>query len=629
VGTPPNRDPLDPQPAPNAGEAAAENPAESTGGLPAEPAAGATSSPPEADISHHDAAPASPSEADSDAAEAQAAAGAALHPTEAAAPSEPGGWTGRVIDDRYRVVRLLGEGGMGAVFTAEHLTLHKKVALKVVRAELAGNGEVAARFAREAMATAQFEHPHVASAIDYGTLPEGGAYFVMQLVRGRSLRWLMSGEKKLPWRRACEIAAQVADALSAAKAAGIIHRDLKPDNILVERREDGSDLVKVLDFGIAHIQPRDAAAPAGAQAHRALTRVGTVMGTPGYMSPEQAVGDKVDHRTDLYALGVVLWETIAGRELWDAPDLTSVVTRQMTEAVPKLRELVDDPTLPAEVDELLQRLLARNVVERPEHAAEVRDTLRRLAHASAPAFSPQLALHALDKLRESSVGPWIRSAIERYGAQPPRTRKLQAGGAAVAALSLVMILAATGDDTKAAAPAGQEQSPAAEAATNAKTEAEAKAGTETKAEKPSMIEKVVLAAADAVQKAAPKPKAPPPYPAELEEDVKTLFEADAYRDRRAAADKIHAYVPAENIATYVRVVAELERARGCKPRKVAIGKMRTQPDARFLPTLQRYARASRSGCGFLSLSDCYACIRGDLRRAIDANQANLPPPEGE
>ena len=122
--------------------------------------------------------------------------GATQLPSENAPPS----WIGRVLDDRYRVDRLLGEGGMGAVFVAEHLTLHKQVALKVVRAELAGNGEVATRFAREAMATAQFEHPHVASAIDYGTLPEGGAYFVMQLVRGKSLRALLARDRKLPWR---------------------------------------------------------------------------------------------------------------------------------------------------------------------------------------------------------------------------------------------------------------------------------------------------------------------------------------------------------------------------------------------------------------------------------------------
>src|SRR4051794_5316300 len=312
---------------------------------------------------------------------------------------------------------------MGAVFIAEHLTLHKQVALKVVRAELAGNGEVAARFAREAMATAQFEHPHVASAIDYGTLPEGGAYFVMQLVRGRSLRALLGAQKKgLPWRRVCELAAQVADALSAAKSAGIIHRDLKPDNVLVERREDGSDLVKVLDFGIAHVTPRDTSAPAGAPAHRELTRVGTVMGTPGYMSPEQAVGDKVDHRTDLYALGVVIWECISGRELWVGPDLTTVVTRQMTESVPKLRELVQDMTFPAELDELVQRLTSRNAADRPEHAAEVRDALRRLAHVSSPRWPVPAAVMELATPVLSTLRPRVVRAVAAYRAQPPAVR---------------------------------------------------------------------------------------------------------------------------------------------------------------------------------------------------------------
>src|SRR4051794_21206826 len=135
---------------------------------------------------------------------------------------------------------------MGAVFIAEHLKLRKQVALKVIRAELAGNGEVAARFAREAMATAQFEHPHVASAIDFGTLAEGGAYLVMQLVRGRSLRDLLEQSGRLAWPMACELLAQVADALSAARLVGIVHRDLKPENILVEVREDGSHLAKIL-----------------------------------------------------------------------------------------------------------------------------------------------------------------------------------------------------------------------------------------------------------------------------------------------------------------------------------------------------------------------------------------------
>ncbi|HEY2735470.1 MAG TPA: serine/threonine-protein kinase, partial [Polyangiales bacterium] len=293
-------------------------------------------------------------------------------------------WLGRILDGRYRITERLGEGGMGAVFVAEHLKLRKPVALKVIRAELAGNGEVAARFAREAMTTAQFEHPHVASAIDFGTLEEGGAFLVMQLVRGRSLRVLLDQHGKLAWPIACELLAQVADALSAARLVGIVHRDLKPENILVETREDGSYLAKILDFGIAHVAPHPVTPVESEADARVLTRVGTVMGTPGYMSPEQAVGDRVDHRTDLYALGVVLWECVTGRELWDGPDVTSIITKQLRDPVPRLREIVADPSLPRPLDDLVQRLCARAAEDRPEHAGAVRDELRALAHHRLP-----------------------------------------------------------------------------------------------------------------------------------------------------------------------------------------------------------------------------------------------------
>lgn len=612
MGTPPNHDPADSPPAPPPGDATGDVAPGAANGSPEPGAANGSPDPSAANGSPEPPAAAEVAVASASAApapdqSAQFASPPALQPTAAAIPAEPNGWLGRVIDDRYRIVRLLGEGGMGAVYVAEHLTLHKPVALKVVRAELAGNGEVAARFAREAMATAQFEHPHVASAIDYGTLPEGGAYLVMQLVRGRSLRHLVSGGKRLPWRRACEIAAQVSDALSAAKAVGIIHRDLKPDNILVERREDGSDLVKVLDFGIAHVAPRDAASP-GATAHRELTRVGTVMGTPGYMSPEQAVGDKVDHRTDLYALGVVLWESITGSELWDAPDLTTVVTRQLTETVPKLRERVDDNSLPPELDELLQRLTARNLTERPEHAAEVRDTLRRLASEATPPIVAARAMAALHSLRDSSIGPFVQQAVERYSAQPKQVQRLLAGGAALGLLALVLVVVPGGDDTQAAAP--KQQANAAQPATTGKQPER------------SVIDKMV----DAVKKATPLPKPKPLYPDELEDDVQTMLEGEGYRARRRAAEKVLAYEPKDEVAAHLRVIAQLETSRGCKPRKEAIAKMKEQRDPRYLPSLQRYAQTSRSGCGFLNLSDCYGCIRGDLHEAIDAIQQRLPQP---
>ncbi len=525
----------------------------------------------------------------------------AHQPTEAGVEGTTG-MLGRTLDARYRIVRVLGEGGMGAVFVAEHLTLQKQVALKVIRAELAGNGEVAARFAREAMATAQFEHPHVASAIDYGTLPEGGAYFVMQLVRGRSLRSMFGGSgsnARVPWRRACELCAQVADALSAAKAAGIIHRDLKPDNILVEQREDGSDLVKVLDFGIAHITPRDAGSAEGGGANRQLTRVGTVMGTPGYMAPEQAVGDKVDHRADLYALGVVLWECIAGRELWDGPDLTTVIARQMGEPVAELRDVTGDATLPTELDELVQRLTSRMPEGRPEHAAEVRDTLRRLSVAgAAPRTSLPDVMANLPQV-VANITPFVRTAITRFQQQPAHTRGAQLVMAA-ALMATLMVLAMRGDEGSATTDATG--APTAEGA-----------------QETSLLTKVTDTARQLAAAATPTPPKPE-MPEALRDEAKALVEADAARDRRSAAEAILAYRPEDAVLPHVRTIAELEMARTCKTRKEVISKMRKQADKRFLVTLERLSSMPRSGCGFLDLSDCYSCIRTDLRVAIASIQ---------
>lgn len=293
-------------------------------------------------------------------------------------------WIGRIIDDRYQVMELLAEGGMGAVYLAIHLKLQKEVALKVIRPEFAGDGDIAARFAREAMATARFEHPHVASATDYGTLPEGGAYLVIQLVRGHSLTERLETEGRFPWVRVVEIGAQVADALSAAAGQGIVHRDLKPDNIIIERRDDGGDLVKILDFGIAR-QTRDSiptqAMPEGT-AKRKLTREGAIVGTPGYMAPEQAMGERADFSADLYALGVVMWESISGQQLWYAEDLSGMVMRQLTEPIPPLRELFPEDAIPEELDLLISQLMAVKPKERPSHAGIVRDMLRQISLAA-------------------------------------------------------------------------------------------------------------------------------------------------------------------------------------------------------------------------------------------------------
>ncbi|MDQ3035597.1 MAG: serine/threonine protein kinase, partial [Myxococcota bacterium] len=264
---------------------------------------------------------------------------------------------GRVIDGRYRVLRRIGEGGMGVVYEAEHVKLGKRVAVKLIAPERIGDPETAARFTREARATAQIEHPHIAAGFDYGLLPEGGAFLVAQLVRGTSLRERIT-RGAMPWTEACTIAAQIVDALSAIHRAGYVHRDLTPDNVLVASRDDGRQHVYVLDFGVAALV---ASAP---REGGGLTALGTIVGTQGYMAPEQALGKPVDARADLYVVGVLLWEMLSGRPLYSPrASLTEVVTSQLADEPPPVGAAGQAPALgvPFDVERLVRDLLGADV----------------------------------------------------------------------------------------------------------------------------------------------------------------------------------------------------------------------------------------------------------------------------
>jgi serine/threonine-protein kinase len=266
---------------------------------------------------------------------------------------------------------------MGQVFVAEHLGLHKDVALKVVRPEYAGHPELAARFAREAQAGSRIDHPSVVAALDYGTLEEGGAYLVMKLARGERLGDLVERHGRLPWQVAAELGAQIAGALAAARAEGFVHRDIKPDNIVVEQRPDSAPLAQVLDFGVAGL----AAPPASATGHlkgEPLTKEGTIIGTPGYMAPEQALGQPATHCADLYSLGVVLWEALVGEPLWTGDSAHAIMRAQLKLSRPSAREATRDATLPAELDHLIQRLTAVRPEHRPQDASEVQSELLRM-----------------------------------------------------------------------------------------------------------------------------------------------------------------------------------------------------------------------------------------------------------
>jgi serine/threonine-protein kinase len=287
-------------------------------------------------------------------------------------------WDGLVIDQRYRIVRPLGEGSMGSVYVAEHLGLHKEVALKLVRSEFGGNRELLMRFAREALAGSRIDHPSVVAVLDYGPLPDGTAYLVMPIVAGTSLKDTLQMRGRLPWREVAELGAQIADALAAAWSQGFIHRDLKPDNVLLELRGEEPPLARLIDFGVAKLldpaQPEGSDSPLSAP----LTKEGTMIGTPGYMAPEQALGRPATHAADLYALGVVLWEALVGQRRWGGATIQAILRAQLGEKRPSAREASGDGSIPIELDHLIERLVAARVEQRPNDARTVRDELRAL-----------------------------------------------------------------------------------------------------------------------------------------------------------------------------------------------------------------------------------------------------------
>ncbi|HEV7558247.1 MAG TPA: serine/threonine-protein kinase [Kofleriaceae bacterium] len=243
-------------------------------------------------------------------------------------PPQPDLLIGQTIGN-YLVIQKLGEGGMGAVYLAEHPTIGKKVALKVLHSEFSTNQEVAARFFNEAKAVNDIGHPNIVDIVDFGIIQAGLGreqlvYFIMEYLSGLTLSQLIRQEAPLPPERALSIGLQVADALAASHKHGIIHRDLKPDNIMLQQRGRERDFIKLLDFGIAKLTG-DAVG-----SHR--TRTGIVMGTPAYMSPEQCEGrGNIDHRTDIYALGIVLYEMLTGRVPFIGEGYGEILVQHLTQ----------------------------------------------------------------------------------------------------------------------------------------------------------------------------------------------------------------------------------------------------------------------------------------------------------
>ena len=243
----------------------------------------------------------------------------------AAARTDPDDLCGALLADRYRLLRILGQGGMGYVYLAQHVGLDKPIAVKVLGTRWARQPEFRDRFLVEVKATSKVRHENVIEVTDFGETPNGSVFMAMELLRGEALSELIAREGPLPWPRAKGIALQVCRALHAAHDKGVLHRDVKPENCFRMKRGANKDFIKMLDFGLAKIFGDEL------DPHSSLTRAGAIFGTPEYMSPEQARGKKCDGRTDVYAAGVLIYELVTGQVPFSGETFMDVLTKQCTE----------------------------------------------------------------------------------------------------------------------------------------------------------------------------------------------------------------------------------------------------------------------------------------------------------
>jgi serine/threonine protein kinase/ketosteroid isomerase-like protein len=321
--------------------------------------------------------------------------------------------TGRVLDGKYEILARLGEGGMGSVYRARRVHIGDEVAVKVLHSKFVNDETLVERFRREARAAAQLQHPNVVTIHDYGEArgPEGFAYIVMELVRGLSLRELLRREGPLEVGRAAALMRDICAGVGAAHRRDIVHRDLKPDNIIVLPPEvDGDgERVKVVDFGIAKL--RDMAGDS------TLTQAGAMVGTPFYMSPEQCRGEQLDARADVYSLGALLYEMLAGQPPFTAASITGVISKHLTEPPPLVP---DSLKVPPALQRTINRALAKDPEGRQRDASEfAREVLAAAADAARTAQMRSAATEPLfsDSTTPAPVTP-MPVAVQQTGAQP-------------------------------------------------------------------------------------------------------------------------------------------------------------------------------------------------------------------
>ncbi len=557
---------------------------------------------------------------------------------------------GVMIADRYRIEKRLGQGGMGAVYLAEHVRMHKPFAVKVLHKEMGRLSEAVFRFEREAVAAGRVDHEHLVTATDFGQLPDDSMYLVLEYVPGQNLGTLLA-EGALPTIRALKIARQIAAALEAIHAVGIIHRDVKPDNVMLVERPGGEDFVKLLDFGMAKVHldaPREEVQ---------VTRTGLVFGTPRYMAPEQAAGEPTDHRADLYSLGVLLYAMLSGAPPFSADEIRDVLRMQRFEPPPPLPASID-PSVAA----LVMTLLAKDPNERVQTATGVIDYIDRLSSqlvAPSPSGPARLARFfrtpagfgvALGAASAAFVlafvaghaGSHRRPAPVRVVAAVPAPAP-SVSRLAESTLDALLVRAEVGDvaafhELEARPDAGRSarewfvlgeaRTTHGEVSRGLDAYLHAAESDERYASHPRILRDLLSAAHSEAWEEALRVAAALPGPAGADilfdvwssnpktttatERARDLLVTDAARARESEA---------------VRVAFDLRsvQGQGCEVRRPIVARAVQFSDTRSLRPL--IILASRSGCGKRKKDDCFACLRDDdtLVRAIEHSKNTAAP----
>jgi len=425
---------------------------------------------------------------------------------------------GTVIDNKYEVIQLIGEGGMGVVYEVKHTLIGRRLAMKFLHKQYVTSEEVTTRFHREAQAAAQIGHDNIIEVTDMGTTEDGSPYIVMEYLDGEDLKGILEKEVQIAPERAANILSQVLSALAGAHNVNIIHRDMKPENIYLVNKSENPDFVKLLDFGISKFRALEGEG-------KGLTQTGTVLGTPYYMSPEQARGDhNIGHAADIYAVGVIMFQMLTGELPFDAPNYNALLIKILTEQPPDPREIA--PDMPEDLAKVILKAMNREPVGRFHTCMEFRDALTpyRSITGSSSNITQTQALRALamkdveagsGKVLSETSTPLDWEQSDAPGESKPRSRVGLI--AAVAAVLVVLVggglflFAGSGEEKEKAAsvPVSAAKPPAAE-----KSGAEKKPADDgEKAVKPEQAPekkdiKTVAPSAAAVKLSA---KASPPY----------------------------------------------------------------------------------------------------------------------